>query len=361
MLKFARGISSLVLKLSLFSFALAIAALLVFGQPTAIKKALSDSNIYTHATNSVIDSTKKGESREGGDQNLSLDAPEIRAAANEAFSPSLLKDSAEKIIDGTYRWLNKETAQPDFVIDLSATRQTLAQRLGDYASTRYASLPPCNQAQIQELSGQDIDSLSVPCQIPGVSPADSKQKVVNQIASSDEFLGSPVISADSLPKDESGKPFFEKFSQAPDTLEKLRLLPWVFGVLSLVSALALVFAHASKRAGLKSIAVTLLGTGIFLLVGALIIGFIFSRINQPGNGMNQNVSAEMRASLFAALGSLNSALQKIIVLFAAGYIAVGGAGLLALRFFWPLTEMTPEDPKIGEPQATTPVEESKKQ
>ena len=80
------------LKLSLFSVALSLAVLAVFGTPTNIKNALKNSNVYGTAVDEVLNQAKKGAENSTGTE-LSIDNPVVQQAAKSAFSPAFLASS----------------------------------------------------------------------------------------------------------------------------------------------------------------------------------------------------------------------------------------------------------------------------
>lgn len=312
--------SSGLLKITLLSFALAGAGWMVFGTPNKIKQAADDSGLYSSAVDSVLETTKKQALKDNAQ--LPLDQPELIAAAKNAFPPELLSKNSESIINGFYNWLKSDTKTPQFSVDLTEAKQSFANGIGDYAVKRYEALPPCSSAQLRTMN-TDVDAFSVDCRPPGLLSSTVREQVQSQILNSGEFLGDTTFTADDLPKAENGKTFAENMSVAPTAFNAFRLMPWVLGLLGLLFASGVLFLSKDKRQGLKTIAVTLVGTGIFLMLGSLLINFLFNKMNQPKDAFGASV-ASVAKTLTA---DYNTALMRFYIV----YIALGVAVLIALK------------------------------
>src|SRR5687768_2248304 len=121
MKKFARVLSSSLLKMALATAAIAASFVGVFSSPETIKKSLADSNVYDNVISNLIEAAQEEGDGEGAsdvpkDKQLSVEV--LRKSATESFTPAVIQDSLEEGLDGTYRWLNGDVSVPDFQIDL---------------------------------------------------------------------------------------------------------------------------------------------------------------------------------------------------------------------------------------------------
>jgi hypothetical protein len=362
MKKFFRGLASVLLKLSLFNLAVFTAIVLALGNPANIKESLAESNIYTTIVDSILDASQnalKDRPSENG-ESFPINQPEIRAAANKAFPPEFLQKNVEQVIDGTFGWLDGKTSKPSWKIDLTEAKQTLANGVGDYAKNRFNGLPVCTLQQLQEAGGE-VDALSAPCRPPGLTADAVRQDVINDLANSKEFLGDTVITPETLAENnEDGDPF-EKFAGAPDALQQLRLGPWVLAIFSLLLAAAVVLLHDHKRQGIRSVAITTAGTGLFLLIGTLILTYLFKQMNAPGGNIAKAVEGDFQQSALSVINSLQATVNRYVLYFSGGYIAGGGLTLLGLHFTKPkapeITKSVKEKSVITE--ASAPPEKAK--
>lgn len=363
-----RGLASSGFKLGLVLLALTAALAMVLGTPGAIKQALRDSKAYDQLVDGLIsDGTRIGNDTENGQTTeLNVNTPQVRQAAKSAFSPAMLQSSSEQIIDSVYTWLDGKSQKPDFRIDLTEPKQRFAQSMGDYAAERAATLPVCNLQQLRELAAsQEIDPFNVPCLPPGYTTASARDKVVSDLINSRDFLKDPVLTADNLPKDEQGRSVFENLSEAPRIFHWLKLAPWLIGGLCLLFALLIMGLHDDKGRGFRSIGVTLLGSGLFLVLGTALYSFAFNRANQPHGQLGKAITTDLQGSLLSVLRSLNNALSTKIFFFGGAYILLGAAALLYLHFNHRLKEVAevasnPAVPNQDFHTATLPPIESEK-
>ncbi len=326
------------LKFSLFTLALTAALISVVGSPIGIKQGLKDSNIYGSIVDNSLDAAQKDMQKKGPEgqeeNNLPLDNPEVRNAIKAAFSPGFLQTATEQIIDGTYKWLDGRTEQPDFAIDLTTAKQRLAESLGEYAVRRAQSLPVCTLQQARELQNSGIDPLNIPCVPPGFDTASLHGEVTNQINNDDQLLKNTVITADTL-KDDQGKSPFEKMKQAPKAFNLAKNLPYALSGLAVLTAGSLILLHDERRRGIRQVGIIILGTGIFLVVGTLVLNYLFKQVNKPGGSLGNIADQSFQQAVTALFKSFTSALNGRLIWFGAIYALIGGGVLAALKFTSP--------------------------
>ncbi len=320
--RFGFVFSSGLLKIALLSLALTTAGWVTFGTPENIKEAAQESKLYDTIVTNVLESAKQESA--GQETQLPLDRPEIEQAAKDAFSSDQLNKNGESIIDGFYGWLQGSTEQPEFDVNLNEAKNRFAANVADYAQTRYEGLPACTLEQLRTTS-PDIDPFTVQCRAPGISGQIVREKVLSNILGSNEFLQDGSFTTDDLPIDENGKTITENLSSAPDAYKALSILPGIFGILSIVFAVGVLLLADTKRKGLKSIGITLLGTGVFLAIGSWLISLAFNQVNGQ-------VVEPFQSSLIGALKTLVADYNGALVKFAVGYVLLGGIIILSLWY-----------------------------
>ncbi len=350
MKKLARVLSSSILKLSLFNLALVGAAVLVLGTSAQLKQSIVDSKLYDSFVDSVLQASIDASENQVQGQSFPLSDPEIQSAAKKAFPPELLQNNLEQVIDGTYAWLDGTTAEPKFSVDFGDAKQTFAAGVGDFAVRRFNSLPACTIGQLQSLD-PSIDPFNVPCQPPGVTAAMVQAQVVNEIQTSEEFLPKPVITPETMPADESGQTFAQQLSGAPGAMQTLKKLPWILATVALVAAAVTVPLHEKRRFGVRSIATTFAGTGIFLLVSTLILGYFFAQMNKPGGSISQFAEGQFQQAVVSIFRSLSIEFNSYLIRFSLAYIAIGVLLYGVLRIMQAQDHMEPIT--AGTPIAST--------
>lgn len=324
--KVGRFLSASLLKLSLFVFATSMALGSVIGSPEPIKDSLDKSGIYDTVVPGFLDAASKEEGQEGR-EDLPVDDAKVKEIINSSFSPQFLKSSADTILEGFHSWLNGETAQPEFKVDLTGPKQSLVQGLAGYAEQRLLSLPACTSAQARELAGQDIDPFAVECR-PPVVISQEKQKIIDELNNS-EFLKDQEISSASLTKDNPDK-FTEELKGLPDGYQLLLSLPMVTGILALVSAVGLILLHDDKRRGFRQAGIIVLVAGLFLLVSTLLFQVIYDKAANPNSFNIENAS--LKDAVIDLLGRLYSIFNRSLMIISAIYTMVGGGTLGILAY-----------------------------
>lgn len=322
--KFILVSTSGLLKITLFSLALAGAGWMTFGTSDNLKKAADESNIYESAVTNVLDGVKKDAQKQAGGE-LPLDDPALQQVAREAFPPELLSKNSERIIDGIYGWLQGKTESPQFSVDLTEAKQQLSSGVATYAQQRYEGLPPCTLQELQGLDRNNIDAFKVTCRVPGVGGETVRDRVLAEVQGSNGFLNDTTFTADDLPKDEQGRTVTENLAVAPDVYNLFKSLPWILGILSVLFATAVLFLAEDKRKGLRSIGITLVGVGVFLLISSWLIRWSFEQLNKQQTEAFEN-------SLIRGVMSLVDVYNGGLMQFTIAYALLGGGILFTLWF-----------------------------
>jgi hypothetical protein len=262
---------SIVLLVSLVGGVAAISFDRSLSHPGKLESWLADSKIYDRLPAAALVQTQKS-GIDSGAGSISLSDPAVRQAAQTAFSPDLLRQSADTFLDSNYAWLAGKTATPSFSIDLSSAKQNFAKLVGQAAAAHLASLPACTPAQLAQLS-IPVDSLSVSCR-PAILTAQAEgARITESVGNSNDLLSDPVVTAGSLNqnlKSSQNQPYYKKLSWAPKAYRTALKLPWILGGLALLSGLGIVFIAPSRRRGARRIGAVLLLAGIILVIEKLV-------------------------------------------------------------------------------------------
>ena len=319
----ARGLMSAGLKLGLISLALALSIVVVISNPASVKEALRSSGTFE----AIIDSALK-EAVKGQTSNPGSGAPQeqLTTAAKATFTPAVLEDAAGLITDGIYSWLQGKAPEPSFQVDLTDEKQKFIGILANSAADRAQRLPACSLLQLQELAQNTPDPWSLPCLPAGYDIAAIRDRAVTDLSRSNNLLPDPIITADDFPKDSGGKSIFQTASDAPRIYGWILMAPWIMAFVTLLSAGGLLLLHDDKRRALRTIGITMLGTGIFLFVITAIYAWAFKQSFQI------NSSNAFQQPLFNIIGHLQNAVSSRLFWFGAVYIFLGLLIVLALHF-----------------------------
>lgn len=329
--KTLRWFASYFFKLFILLVAVVAALVMTFHSPDKIEKSLRDSGVYSTFVDSALQEVEKAVKDNPNNSEVPIADPAIKTAANQAFTPQLLQSSTESVLNGTFDWLAGKTAEPKFKIDLTNAKQTFANGVGAAAATRVKGLPTCTTTQIQQLNA-DMDPFALICQPPGFDITAAQTKVTSDIANSKEFLGTPLITPQTMPKDSKGNTIFDNLSKAPDVYKLINASPWLLGLLALIFGALTLVLYESKRKGLRSLAFSLTGVGVFLLIISFINNYIFHKLNQPSGALGKSLPGNFQQTGIKAAGSISDSIQSIIIWFGLSYLILGLGIFIALHF-----------------------------
>jgi hypothetical protein len=303
----------------------------VFGTPEYIKRSLAESDLYNRVVNDVLDQSQSA-ADEAGEGTLPLEREEVRKAANEAFGPELLQRSAETAIDGTYVWLEGEEPKPDFRIDLQPAKTDFANRIGSYVRERLAGLPPCSLSNMPRTT----DPFTINCRPPGVNFEPEIRRLTNQLATSSDYLPDTVITPEDIKVKQNGQdvPFYQAADDLPNTYGWLARAPLILGLLAILLAAAVIAISRGRGQGTKRVGVTLIISGIVVLISFGLFGLVVSALGRRVGEANVHAADYVQNNIATALlASLQQALRSPLITFGALYIVVGLLLFLTLRRF----------------------------
>lgn len=326
--KIAVALSGGLLVLMLSLLAITGAVWQVFGTPDAIKSSVAASGAYDRAVESILQSSEQATTK-AQENNIPLDDPQIQQAVQSAFPPTFLQSQSEGVVDGFYGWLSGQTNAPEFTIDIGTAKQNLITALGDYAQNRYESLPVCTPQQAIALVSSDIDAFSVECRIPLVSSDVIRQEVEAELAGNADFLPDTTFTNNDLPTDSAGERIDQSLAIAPKLYQYIKLSPWVITVIILLLVLAIVILSSRKQKGIKTTAGILIGSGLFLLVGTVVTGYIVKNITLAGSGENQALEKSLLDVMISLVNALNNAQRTYYI----SYITLGALLFLILFLY----------------------------
>ena len=359
--KLFRGLSSFAFKFLILITAVVAALVLTFNSPKKIEKSLNDSGVYSTFVSGALKEAQKSNSQNdkrgsSGSNDIPIDNPDVIAAANKAFTPQLLQSTTENVLNGTYDWLTGKTTNPSFTIDFAAAKQTFAQGVGQAAQKQLTSLPICTPKQAEQ-QGSDINAFTATCRPAGLNIAAQTKKVSSDLAKSKDFLGTPVLTPQNMPKNNQGQTIFDQLSKAPEAYKFINASPWLLIGLAVLAGLVTYLLYDSKRRGLRNLSITLTGTGIFLLLVGFGTSKAFHALNQPTGKLGEAVKGSFQQTIIKALNSISSSIEHVILWFGIIYVVIGVGTLLILYFTKPKKTEASTDKK----EPTPPTDDSPRQ
>lgn len=302
-------------------------------QPDKLKTWLTESNIYDQT---VSDTLHTAQNSGQTDSSVSLENAQVRQAAEEVFTPQLVQKNVDLFIDANYAWLQGKTAEPEFKIDLSGSKQTFAQKIGTLVQTRLSGLPVCTTTQLAQLQ-IPTDPLTVSCRPATLDVKPESQRVAREVMDG-RFLNQPVITAsnlDSLDTDgdqsqqkQASTPYYQNFSQAPTIYKVAVKLPYICAALAIVSLLVIFWAAPSRRRGIRRVGFVFLSAGVLLFFARYMSDSAVARFQH--NTLNQTAAQQLQKPLGDLLHRIESSWMQAHLLFAVLFTVMALAAFIYL-------------------------------
>jgi hypothetical protein len=269
------------LPMVLLSFGILFSLYQVFGSPTHIKKALDTSGIYDTAIASFVEqaTNKQGTS----DTQTSEGEAAVRKAVADAIPASYIKDQTNGVLDGIYAWVQGDTQNLAFSIDLTPVKTTLVDNLTAQALLRAQSLPTCTTEA--QLTSTD-DPFSMECLPPGTTPDTLANQTRQSVLDSEIFKNASITPADLTEK--SDKPLDQQLSPVRDGYRGVKKSVYLTGLLAVIFIATAIFLSRPKQSGIKRVALILLTTGgvgiITAVVGNFVVKFVIDSLTEKAEG-----------------------------------------------------------------------------
>lgn len=325
--KFGLRLTASLFGLAIFGLAVTFSLNSVFGTPSHLKTTLRDGGVYEVIATEIA-------AQLATDAHTSTDIPVDREtfhqAAKAAVTPELVQQNSEKIIDGTYAWLDGSTPTPDFQVDTAAIQQQMSANLSQAAADRLSTLPACTLAQLQHTDMSTLDPFSIPCRPPGMNTATIRQQFAQNIGTGNSLLPDEPVTANDLTSSD-GQQVFAQAGHVPDVFQLGLVLPWIFGMLAILTAAVVIFFNVPRLRGVTPLSISLLITGVLLLAAMTIVSFIFRQI---GASIASTGNEAGNAALTVAQ-TLTKQVNGPLRVFAAAYLLIGIIGLVVPRFIKP--------------------------
>lgn len=261
-------------------FVLTASMYALFGTVNAksITKTLRDENTYSKVVPAVLSSAASNPGNLSLNQ-LPLQAPWVRTAAETAFPPNDLEQKSEVVINSTFAWLEGKSATPEFTIDFTQNKQRFGEELGKNLEQRLNALPVCSLSS----SIASFNIYNATCLPPGINPAQVKAVVSQQIAADTSFLKDPVINSTDLPKESpaetadpaaviSENPLLE-LGDLQTLFENKSLLLWLLPIATAVFAVLGFMLAPNREKALRRLTRSFILSAIGLGIVGILLGY----------------------------------------------------------------------------------------
>lgn len=311
----------LILFISLINVAFSTSEHAALTNQPKIENWISQSGFYANLQKTITDQARNAISNDltGGS---TISSSVINDAAQSAFPQSALQQAVHEFISSNYSWLEGKSGIPDFKIDLSTSKVAFADEIAQTAIVNHLkNLPTCT-ATSQSAQLLAANPLLLSCKPANINPETEAAQVGIQIANSNGYISSPVITASTISAKGSngGELYYVKFSKAPKIYQTVNKLPLILSVVSLLSMIIIFFVSRTRRIGMKRIGIVLLLSGLLLVADKFVSDALFNRYkDQAFSGLNNGL---LQHSLINFVHYIETELVKIDLWFGVGYLVV---------------------------------------
>ncbi len=273
-------LSKSALSILLFMLVASISLTLVLGEKEKVKDIVADSGAYDTAIDSLIVQLDKTDSREPQkNEEFDLSSPELQAAVERALPPEVIRVNLEKVIDGVYAWLEGDTSDIQFTIDLTEPKQRFIEEINTLAQKELSGLPPCSEPSA---SPSDIDPFTATCLPPSVSAQAAADRFTSELENNSDFLPETIITAEDVNSndDELQPRSSEQLVTPPEVYGFATSAAVILGILTALTAAAVVLLSPERWQGLKAVGRILYVVAIMIFIGSVIAHFIVQNVLQ---------------------------------------------------------------------------------
>lgn len=311
--KLSLFIAGFVLRTSLFFGFTLLAAVMVFGNSENIKQALIDSDAYERFGKAVVDSGKQTKTAEN---TIPLEDVKVAEAVQASLNPASLQQIAETVIDSGYDWLEGDKQQFEFSVSLQQNKEILAKGISDYAIERLVMLDQCRQIPAE------TNIFKVPCYPGNLNLPQTRAEIYDAVKKDTSIFPGSELTEANLPKAGDGKSFNEAYAEMPGYYQWFKRSPWIILALSAISAAVLIKLYRFKKYGVRTVATSLLGTGVVLAITPLLYQYVLpaTGFSLPGFGSGSSadqsfaaISNDVMANLYSQFNTalINVAIQVV--------------------------------------------------
>lgn len=322
------GLASLVLLISLVGLAASYSLDSNLTHESKISAWLNQSNLYGGFINKAVNDAQQA--LVGYSQSSQIGST-VEQSAEAVYPRSIFNSNVDSILKANYAWLEGHTAAPSFRIDLASYKQAFANNLAANIQSQISSMPGCSAAQMLQLSSTSPFNLT--CKPVGVSLSSISTQVVNQVEASDIFLSNTVITPQSINanNNNTAKAYYLKLARAPKAYQWVGKLPWIFGAVAVICVLFIMFISRRKRKGLRLVSLTLLISGLLLVLAKAGSRSLTNRLD--AHVTNSASLGALATPLVNFVHYMVNAVMKTYQDFGIAYIVLGLLMLIVLWLF----------------------------
>lgn len=261
----------------LFMTATTVAAFFSLRDPATVKQWLDDSGVYSNIVDEVSKLATIQQKQESS--LVQITSEDIQSTAKQVFTPETLESDMESVIDGFYDWFRGETTGPVFTVDFSGRQAAFAKAMTVKLEQKINALPECTNTG--RFTVQAFDPFKAECRPKNVDLTEELSSFEKELAESKDILPKVSYTGDDVTVHDGTETVrvASAWPWVPQAYKGLIYGPWVIALLTLISAVVLIFFSTSRRKGARRFASGLLFTGVILILSGFFLRPAFEKLN----------------------------------------------------------------------------------
>lgn len=276
---------------------------------------INESGVYEQAPEIIYDEIANKPENKSSD--IDLNDPTVKQAALDAFSPEFLRTSAESFLSGGYSWLQGESKDLNFEIDLEPAKKDFVKSVISNQAKEVKNLPECTVSELQKLESKNTDIFSLKCLPPGINISEEAKKAEKQILEDKDFISQTKFDSNDI-KDKNGEPITKNLPELQNQFAAIKALPIVFALVALIFGTGIYFMNRPYKKALSILGKIFVVSGIFILLAPFAINLFTQAI------LDSNTTKSVAAELVAPIiKQFNQSTAYIYYIYGAVIIGLG--------------------------------------
>lgn len=286
------------------------------GDKEYLANSITESGLYLETSKIIIKQATKD------DPSNKLLSKSIATAA----SPENIQKITNPVIDASYAWLNGETKTPKIVINIDVIKDSFVKAYSKALKVRANTMPTCAYGQIPNL--EDISKID--CIPTGTNVNQLIDEAIDQAnLNNDVFSDSTTSDGNLTNKDAEDLGFSAPIDEnTPETIPKVfqfvkKIFPYATALLALC-LIGVIMLSKTKLHGARKGSITLLVSGIFLTISAMMLRFSIDNLLPTANDSSSQAPIESLKKLVETIFSYWARILQNsgIALFVIGLIGI---------------------------------------
>jgi hypothetical protein len=333
-----RWLFSSAFKLLIVMTAISAAIVGIIGSSGPIKQAVDQSGLYDKFADILLTELKK----QSGENTIPFGTEIISTVVKNTLTAERVKVLGEKVIDSGFAYVDGKSNT--LALSIRDDKQQIASGIASYIENRLNGLQLCTRQQAL-LFTNEVNPFTIPCRPSGLNTSVEKQRFITEFMEGKEIpndfnvdfskevdanLNKAASSIDIPVVKQLLQPYTQK-QAAQKAYDLILKLPIIAAVLALIFGIGSILLHDQKRAGIHNMATTFFGSGVFLVLGAVVSNWMVRNIGGAGVSPGVDTGQAAQQVMNSVVANLTGVFNQTLIKFGIGYAVFGILVLIVMH------------------------------